>query len=192
VASTRPAPRATRATPNSVSSAQPVAAAMRPAISRPASWQASAPSTIAVGSPERSSAAAASTIAVSTAAGASRAIRAPGAASAGSSVHAQSAGSTSVAMRPGGVVAACTASRVAASTPPADPIVRTQCDIGRAMPSMSEVSGASSATCGMACSPTTLSTPERAFFALCRLARPLARPGPRCSSVEAGRRAMRQ
>src|SRR6266436_2053130 len=31
-----------------------------------------------------------------------------------------------------------------------------------------------------------LTMPEFAFLALCKLARPLARPGPRCSSVEAG------
>src|SRR5256885_3429123 len=31
-----------------------------------------------------------------------------------------------------------------------------------------------------------LTMPEFAFLALCRLARPLARPGPRCSRVEAG------
>src|SRR3954454_4859236 len=34
--------------------------------------------------------------------------------------------------------------------------------------------------------------PEFAFLALCRLARPLARPGPRCSSVEAGAPFMRK
>src|SRR5262249_5241034 len=34
--------------------------------------------------------------------------------------------------------------------------------------------------------PTMLTMPELAFLALCRLARPLARPGPRCSRVEAG------
>src|SRR5579872_6256684 len=38
----------------------------------------------------------------------------------------------------------------------------------------------------MACWPTMLTMPELAFLALCRLARPLARPGPRCNSVEAG------
>src|SRR5437868_9360800 len=31
-----------------------------------------------------------------------------------------------------------------------------------------------------------LAMPEFAFLALCRLAKPLASPGPRCSSVEAG------
>src|SRR5438270_8329331 len=31
-----------------------------------------------------------------------------------------------------------------------------------------------------------LTMPEFAFLALCRLAKPLASPGPRCSSVEAG------
>ena len=46
--------------------------------------------------------------------------------------------------------------------------------------------------CGTtAWSPTMLTIGVRARRALCRLARPLPRPGPRCSSVAAGRSAMR-
>ena len=71
-------------------------------------------------------------------------------------------------------------------------VVRTQCDTGRAMPSISAVSGASSAMCARACSPTTLTIPERALRALCRLAKPLPSPGPRCNRVAAGRPAIRQ
>src|SRR6266436_4032108 len=37
-----------------------------------------------------------------------------------------------------------------------------------------------------------LTMPEFAFLALCRLARPLASPGPRCSSVDAGVPLMRK
>ena len=81
---------------------------------------------------------------------------------------------------------ACTAARVAACTPMDEPMVCTQCDMGRATPSMSEVSGALSAICAVPCSPITFTIPERAFLALCRLARPLAKPGPKCSRVEAG------
>ncbi|CFN77601.1 Uncharacterised protein [Bordetella pertussis] len=43
----------------------------------------------------------------------------------------------------------------------------------------------------MAWSPTTLTMGVRARLALCRLASPLPRPGPRCSNVAAGLSAMR-
>ncbi len=102
-----------------------------------------------------------------------------------------SPGRISVAIWPGGTIAAATAFAPSAPTSPAVVEVCTQCDIGQAMPSMSAVSGASSAICAVACSPTMLTMPDPAFLALCRLASPFASPGPRCSSVEAGRPAMR-
>ncbi len=52
--------------------------------------------------------------------------------------------------------------------------------------------GASKGRCQVAWSPTQLTMPDRARRALCRLARPLARPGPQCSRVAAGLRARRK
>ena len=64
------------------------------------------------------------------------------------SFQAVSAGRISVAIWPGGTIAAATASRaVGADIARRVGEVCTQCDIGRAMPSMSAVSGASSAMC---------------------------------------------
>jgi len=57
--------------------------------------------------------------------------------------HAVSAGRISVAIWPGGVEAAVMAAAPSAATLAALCEVRTQFDTGRAMPSMSEVSGAS-------------------------------------------------
>ena len=49
----------------------------------------------------------------------------------------------SVAISPGGRRAACTARAASAATPRAEVALSTQCDTGRAMPAMSEASGAS-------------------------------------------------
>ena len=168
---------------------------MRPAVSSAPARSAAPPSSSSAGSGERSARAASRTAASPAAAGFDCGRSEPGAAGGGApstAFHAVSAGSTSVAMRPGGAQASRIASRPSADTCCAERLVFTQCDIGRATPSMSDVSGASSARWCVAWSPTTLTMPERAFFALCRLARPLARPGPRCSSVAAGRSAIRQ
>ena len=64
--------------------------------------------------------------------------------------------------------------------------------MGAARVWMSLVSGASKAKCAVAWSPTTLTMPEPAFLALCKFAKPFARPGPKCNSVAAGRSVMRQ
>src|SRR5450759_1660727 len=69
----------------------------------------------------------------------------------------------------------------------ADAAVRTQRETETASPAMSLVSGASTPRCQVAWSPTRLTTGVPARRALCRLASPLANPGPRCSSVAAGR-----
>ncbi len=60
------------------------------------------------------------------------------------SVQAVSAGSTSVAICPGAVRAACTAAAASRPTVQAEVAVRTQAETGRAQPSVSAVSGASS------------------------------------------------
>ncbi len=59
------------------------------------------------------------------------------------SFHAVSAGRISVAICPGGVIAACTAAAPSAPTRADEPLVRTQCETARARPSVSAVSGAS-------------------------------------------------
>jgi len=64
--------------------------------------------------------------------------------------QAVSAGRISVAIRPGGALASSTERAPSAAMSSALRLVCTQCDIGRATPSMSEVSGASSATCAVA------------------------------------------
>ena len=56
---------------------------------------------------------------------------------------------------------------------------------------VSLVNGASYFRCQLAWSPTMLRIGVRARRALCRLASPLASPGPRCSNVVAGMRDMR-
>ena len=106
--------------------------------------------------------------------------------------QAVSPGRIRVAMRPGAVIASAIAFAPSAATVVESRDVWTQCDTGLAMPSMSAVSGASCSMWKVACSPTMLTMPECAFFALCRLATALPSPGPRCSSVAAGRFAMRQ
>src|SRR5450830_733671 len=51
---------------------------------------------------------------------------------------------------------------------------------------MSELSGGLYFKCEVECSPMILTMPDDARLALWMLARPLARPGPRCNKVEAG------
>src|ERR1700761_464545 len=51
---------------------------------------------------------------------------------------------------------------------------------------MSDVNGGSYFRCEAECSPMMLTMPDDARLALWMLARPFARPGPRCSSVDAG------
>ena len=65
--------------------------------------------------------------------------------------------------------------------------VASQCEAGRAIPSMSRVSGAPSGLCAIACSPTRLTIGVRALYALWTFANAFPKPGPRCSSVAAGR-----
>jgi hypothetical protein len=103
----------------------------------------------------------------------------------------KSAGKINVAPCPPACSDCRTASRAAGAASAADSMRCTQPDTGRASDSMSEVSGASQSRCQLAWSPTTLTIGVRARRALCRLAMPLAKPGPRCSSVAAGRPVMR-
>ena len=107
------------------------------------------------------------------------------------SVQAVSAGRISVATPPGADCEAATASAAASPTSSAVSADLIHCETGAAKPAMSLASGASSVRWLTAWSPTMLTTGERARRALCRLARPFARPGPRCSSVQAGLRAIR-
>src|SRR5690606_23610333 len=87
--------------------------------------------------------------------------------------------------------AACQA-RTNSSAVFSGPVVRpTQPDTGRASDSMSLDSGGSATWCQLAWSPTTLTTGECARRALCRLAIPLAKPGPKCRRVIAGRPSIR-
>ena len=69
-------------------------------------------------------------------------IYATGCAGASDSLHDTSAGSTSVAICPGGVSAAATASAASRGKSLARSVQRSQCDIGRASPAISELSGA--------------------------------------------------
>ena len=87
--------------------------------------------------------------------------------------------------------AAATASAASAATSAGVSDRRTQPDTVPARASMSDSSGASSRLCEREWSPTTLTSGAPPRRALCRLASPLARPGPRCSSVAAGRPAIR-
>src|SRR5262252_10836151 len=88
------------------------------------------------------------------------------AATPGAEFHAVSAGRMRVAIWPGGVEAAVMAAAPSAATVSALAEVRTHAETGRAMPSMSEVNGASCLMWYVACSPTTLTMPELALRAL--------------------------
>ena len=87
--------------------------------------------------------------------------------------------------------AAATASAASPATSALRSDRRTHPDTDPASASMSDSSGASSRLWKVAWSPTTVTSGVPARRALCRLASPLARPGPRCSSVAAGRPVIR-
>ena len=184
----RPAPRAKRAFAPSLKRPQPVFPAIRPAICRPSSVKAGPARSNVVFLPLLSISAAPLT-ALSLTLARVDVGRAVTTFSAGP--QAVSAGRIKVAICPGACVAASIAAAPSAATSRELSDVRTQWDMGRATPSISEVSGASCLMWYVVCSPTTLTTPEFAFFALCRLASPFARPGPRCSNVDAGLPAIR-
>ena len=117
--------------------------------------------------------------------------RRPAAAGCAPSPQETSAGRISVATWPGGPAAATARSGVAGHVARCVPRVCTQPDTVRARARCRTPAGRRSGAWYVACSPTMLTTGVRARRALCRLARPLARPGPRCSSVAAGRPAIR-
>ena len=102
-----------------------------------------------------------------------------------------SAGSTSVAICPPSWPLAAMARTASAARPRVVPAVCTQPETVRAAASMSECSGASKRAWPVACAPTTTTIGLCARRALCRLASPLDRPGPRWSRTDAGRPAMR-
>src|SRR4051812_26951516 len=159
---------------------------MRPAASRPSSPTVSPPRNRTVGSPEETSFATSATTE-----GATRDAgrTGTGPATAAPSSQDTSAGRTRVATCPD--AAAATASAASAATSAGDSERRTHPDTVPAIASMSDSSGASSRLCERAWSPTTFTSGVRPRRALCRLASPLPRPGPRCSSVAAGRPAIR-
>ena len=140
---TRPAPRCSRALLNSLSSAQPLRAAMRPASCSAGSRTPTPPSSSAVRPP----------LAQRRGRGLHRGLAHAGRGGDGgghgagpsASFQAVSAGRIRVAIRPGGVRATCTARAPSRATSRDVAEVCTQSDIGRATPSMSEVSGASCA-----------------------------------------------
>ena len=97
----------------------------------------------------------------------------------------------SVATPPGGVIAAATAVAASVATSALRAGRRDQADVQPARASMSDSSGASNRLWSVAWSPTTTSSGVWARRALCRLASPFPRPGPRCSSAAAGRPVIR-
>ena len=102
------------------------------------------------------------------------------------SPQAESCGTMRVETPEGGPTASRTAS-VMALAPWAAAVIRWTCrETGNASDSMSAVRGASAARCQLAWSPTRFTTGVCARRALCRLAMPLANPGPRCVRVSAG------
>ena len=123
-----------------VRSFAPVACAMRFAARSPDSLSAAPESTSIEGWPERNAFAILLIVSTATRARGGGASGTPGSAP---SFQAQSAGSISVAVPPGGVRAACTAAAASAPTVRALVLVRTQEDTIRARPSVSAVSGAS-------------------------------------------------
>ena len=177
-----PAPRSSRAGNVSPSSRAPVVTAIRLAASSPGRRTAVPPSRIRHGSPLRSALAAAPI----TSPGTGEAGR-TGTAGAGSAGPDQdtSAGRISVAIAPA-AAAAATASAASPATSALRSDRRTHPDTDPASASMSDSSGASSRLWKVAWSPTTFTSGVPARRALCRLASPLARPGPRCSSVPPG------
>ena len=182
-------PRSTRAGNVSHIRRHPLAAAIRAAARSPRSRSAAPPINSATFAPSRRRISAAARTALSGAAGRDTAGR--GVAGAPASLHWQSEGTISVDVWPGGRIASAIASAVSAAIAPALAEWRTQAETGRASDSISEVSGASAFRCQVAWSPITLTIGECARRALCRLAIPLAKPGPRWVSVRAGRSAIR-
>ena len=118
----------------------PVRAAIRAARSDPSALTARSPRNSTAGSPDRSATAAAATRSSATRA---RAGRSGTAATAPPSPQAVSAGRISVATPPGAVRAAAIASAPSWATRPESGDVLTQLETALAMPSTSEVSGAS-------------------------------------------------
>src|SRR5579872_4285101 len=109
----------------------------------------------------------------------------------GTGASMRSLGAITVTTPRGADIDSTTALRRERSTDPAEFKRITLRDIGRASPSISEVSGASNGRCHVAWSPMMLTTGEFARRALWRLASPLASPGPRCNRVSAGTPATR-
>src|SRR5207248_3912113 len=130
-------------------------------------------SRIKVGSPERNTRAASATASRDGAAGISAGGTATGPEP---SFHAVSAGKIRLAIWPGGVRAAAIAKAPSRAIDIASGEVLTQCEEGRASPSMSEVKGASYCRCRFGWSPMLLKITEAALLALWMLASPLARP----------------
>mmetsp|Transcript_8051 Transcript_8051/g.49712 ORF Transcript_8051/g.49712 Transcript_8051/m.49712 type:complete len:276 (-) Transcript_8051:288-1115(-) len=81
-----------------------------------------------------------------------------------------------------------TASTASAAASPIPSLLVTHLEKVLAMALMSISSGASAPLCHVAMSPTMTTTGTRALLALCRLAEPLASPGPKWSSTAAGTR----
>ena len=183
-----PAPRSMRVGNTSANSLAPVFAAMRPSTISASARRARPPSRKAFLPGPCSAWATAATTASSAAGGAGLGGTACGTPP---SPQETSAGRMSVATLPGGPMHWVMAS--AASRPSAAVLwdVRTQGDTLRATVSMSDCNCASYFTCCVAWSPTMLSTGTRPLRALCRLARPLPSPQPRCRRVAAGLSAMR-
>ena len=183
----RPAPRSWTGGKVGANTRQPVARAIRSAARRPRARRALPPSTNAA-VPARNARAARS-VSARVGEGGAGIWAVTGAAA--TCAHCTSPGRISVAGPLGSRVAWAIASAMSAAADSAWVVVWTKCDIGLASPAMSDVRGALAAMCQVACSPTMDTTGEPALRALCKLARPLASPGPRCNSASAGRPLMR-
>jgi len=177
-----PRPRSVSDTKVSERSRQPDASAIRAAAWSPRRLKARPPRRRTAGEPPRRSPATALTASSEAAAGGSGCRGSAGSAS----PHWQSWGAISVATWPGALRAVAIAAAPSRGSSSEELLVRTQFDIGRARDSMSEVSGASAATCHVAWSPMRLTMGVRARRALWTLARLFAKPGPRWVSVRAG------
>ncbi len=137
---TRPRPRWVRAFEPCAISRPPHLAAILPASSSPSARTARPVRRIRVGSPERNTRAASWTASRDGAAGITGGGTATGPEP---SFHAVSAGRIRLAIWPGGVRAAAIAAAPSLAIDIASGEVLTQCELGRASPSMSEVNGAS-------------------------------------------------
>ena len=193
----RPAPRSRRVGKTSANTFTPLCAAMRAAARRPGSRSACPPRSKAALPPARPACviawamvwAMACTVASSAASGLGGG---GGGQGTPPSPHDTSAGNISVATWPGRPRAAVMASAASWHSAAVLCDVRTKPgDTLRATVSMSLCSCASYCVWCVAWSPTMLTTGTLPLRALCRLARPLPRPQPRCNSVAAGLSAMR-